>query len=149
MRTLALLMLLFGLSTAAHAGGTSVPVRYLDLTPAGPGRYSLTFETLSTEEYEAVPLPRNSTVVVELRFNEGWYRTYRPHLTRERFEEAIGLLRKHTTAKRTDRFGMLGGGLCPVSGQPTRFQSDAVEVAEEEHPGGKTLAVVYSLCNWR
>jgi hypothetical protein len=136
-------------SVMALAGGTSVPVQYLELKSTGPDRYLLTFKTLATDDYEGVLLPRNAKVSVRLRFNREWYATAKPDLSVDKYRNAIAILERLTASQTHGDFGLLAGGVCPVAKSKSVFESDALEVVEEVSPGRAPTKMVYSLCKWR
>jgi hypothetical protein len=144
-----LALLLATICSAAMAGGTSVPVQMLRLVPTASDEYLLTYKTLDGAEYQFEELPRNTVLVVHLRFSRLRYLAMGDFLTIAKYRKAVAMLKDQVKGRRTVRFGRMGGGLCPIKGKINEFDSDALDIYEEEvRPTMMKQAVVYSFCKY-
>jgi hypothetical protein len=144
-----LALLLSAICSAAVAGGTSVPVQILGLVRTASDEYLLTYKTLDGPEYEFEELPRNRVLTVHLRFSRLRYLTKGDFLTLAKYRKAVAMLKDQVTGEQTVRFGRMGGGLCPIKGKTNEFDSDALDIYEEEvGPTKMKQAVVYSFCKY-
>ena len=142
------MLLLLASGTYSHAGGTSVPVDILDIHELGKDRYILRLKTLDTVEYDVADLPRNAVLTIRLRYDRLRYLAKGDLLSVSKYREAIALLRVQKDATSV-RFGLMGGGLCKVPGEPNTYDSDALDIFQEDHSHTKqTFTVVYSYCEW-
>jgi hypothetical protein len=147
-RVLTSLLLAFYL-LPAHAGGTSVPVNILDIRESGTDRYVLRLKTLDTPDYEFEELPRNSILTINLRFDRIRYLAKGDFLTLDKYRKAVAMLKTQKNALGPVRFGRMGGGLCKVEGLINTYESDALDIYEEDSPNTKqTFTVVYSFCKY-
>ena len=53
-------------------------------------------------------------------------------LTLGKYRKAITMLRSQVAAKKPARFGRTGGGPCPYKGKNNEYESDALDIYEEE-----------------
>jgi len=142
-------------SSVADAGGTSVPVQFLDLSSIGDDRYVLKFKTLDGPEYQYETYPLNTVITVNLHYDGKRYVGKHEDLTLENYKAAVKLLATYCNAKKVDRFRKLGGGLCKNNRSLNTFESDALAIEEEEGyiTEGRAVKknqrmVVYSVCKY-
>ena len=121
----------------------------LSLSQTASDEYLLRYKTLDGSEYEFEDLPRNAVLTVHLRFSRLRYLAMGDFLTIGKYRKAIALLKGQVAGKGIVRFGRLGGGLCPIEGKNNEYESDALDIYEEDvRSTNKKVAVVYSFCRY-
>jgi len=149
MRIILLALCLIVGYTEANAGGTSVPVKMLELTQTGTDEYYLKLQTLDGDEYEFEELPKNTELTIYLYFAKFRYISKSNLLSIVAYRDAIELLKKVIKENKTARFGRVGRGICEITGKTNHFESDALKIIEEENYKSKQKKnVVYSFCRY-
>jgi len=144
-----LFIFLLILNTSAVAGGTSIPVKMLEMNEKSENQYELIFLTLDTEDYELETyIPKNTKITVRLKFDAKRYLSDK-YLSREQYQEAIGLLKLQVGKGDVSRFGRMGGGVCEVNRKSHIYSSDALKIYDEELRNGNVEKVVYSYCKYK
>jgi hypothetical protein len=130
------LLLVFSLlgSPPAAAGGDAFTAEVLDFRALGNDEYRIVLRQMTglygSDEVPAEPL------VIHLRHDDDvMRRVSKDVVSREKYLEAIELLKQQIAQSPVIQFGVMGGsGLTSIDGKPGEFQSNSLSIEQPPYP---------------
>lgn len=113
-----------------HAGGGSFPIQIVSLTPKEDGEYRLEFMQLEAP-YSQKLAHGPKRIVVHLQYAKTLFPPDYPHVSQEKYQAAIAMLKAQATKKEKSRLGVMAQGYLPIKGKDNEYQSNALSIFEQ------------------
>ena len=128
---------------ALFAGGTSVPVRVLEVNASSRERQTVRLAPAAADPSVFPGSCASVTLVVAYRRSHWWRATGTPS-TPAQHAEALRVLSVAQQVGSAVQFGVMGQGLSATPGSPCQFSSHGLQVISEN----PSVPVVYSFFKW-
>ncbi len=131
MRTILFALLMVAFPLSAFAGGTTYKAQLKSFLWEGEGNFKIELEFL--EKPALADVKAGEAIIVKLRHEPvGLLQKHlnRSNTTKQDFRKAINELLRLYRMKQPFSFGLMAGGLVPVTDEPGYFQSNALEVID-------------------